>query len=56
MIPVIFCGQEYRDWPWWMFWKLGHRPHEYMGEQIGPNGPFKTLASCPGNDDYLGEG
>ena len=51
MIPLLFCGQDYRDWPWWMFWKKGHREHEFMGELEGPRGPFTTLAMCPGRAD-----
>jgi len=50
MIPIIFCEKDYRDWPWFMFWKKGHREHEYVGTQIGVSGPFATLAFCPGRE------
>ena len=51
MIPLQFCGQDYRDWPWWLFWRKGHREHEFMGELEGVRGPFTTLAMCPGRVD-----
>lgn len=56
MIPLIFCGKDYRDWPWWMFWKRGHREHEYDGVQIGLAGPFTTKAFCPGRAEFGGWG
>lgn len=30
MIPTGFCGETYRDWPWWALWKVGHREHLYQ--------------------------
>lgn len=48
MIPLVFCGRKYRDWPWWRFWRRGHREHEYVGELKGPNGFFPQLMVCPG--------
>jgi hypothetical protein len=52
MIPRIFCGKDYRDWPRWVFWKTGHREHEYRADMTDAFGrPFKQMAMCPGYDD-----
>lgn len=51
MIPLIFCGQDYRDWPWWAFWKRGHREHEHTVQERSPGGwTFPQLAYCPGQE------
>jgi hypothetical protein len=55
MIPTVYCGKDYRDWPWWAFWKVGHREHEHLTSTRGyANTVFEERAWCPGHETLGG--